>query len=57
MVRFQEATNRLFHGVFVCRKCKTKVRAAVNKILGKQISCKKCGRRSFRVIKSKKVQK
>lgn len=57
MVRFTEATARLFHGVFVCRKCKTKIRASVSKILNKEVSCKKCGRRSFRVIKSKKVQK
>ena len=57
MVRFTEATARLFHGVFVCRKCKTKTRADVNKVLSKEISCKKCGRRSFRVIKSKKAQK
>ncbi len=57
MVRFPEATARLFHGVFVCRKCKTKSKAEVSKILNKEVSCKKCGRKSFRVIKSKKVQK
>ena len=57
MVRFPEATARLFHGVFVCRKCKTKSRADVNKILKCEIACKKCGRRSFRPVKSKKVQK
>lgn len=57
MVRFPEATARLFRRVFVCRKCKTKAKAEVGKILSKQIACKKCGRRSFRVIKSKKAQK
>ena len=57
MVRFPEATARLFHGVFVCRKCKTKTRADVNKIIKREIACKKCGRRSFRPVKSKKVQK
>ena len=57
MIRFPEATARLFKGVFVCRKCKTKTKAEVGKILGKEIACKKCGRRSFRAIKSKKAQK
>jgi len=54
MAKFSEATARLFHGVFVCRKCKTKIRTDVNKILHKKISCKKCGGRNFRPIKSKK---
>ncbi len=57
MVKFAEATSRLFKGVFVCRKCKTKTRANVNKIIKREVACKKCGRRSFRPIKGKKTQK
>ena len=57
MVKFQEATARLLKGVFVCRKCKAKIKADVNKIIRKEVGCKKCGRKSFRPIKSKKTQK
>lgn len=57
MVKFAEATARLFRGVFVCRKCKTKIRANVNKVIKGEVACKKCGRRSFRPIKAKKTQK
>ena len=51
MVKFQEATARMFHGVFVCRKCKTKIKTSMSKILQKKISCKKCGGKAFRPIK------
>jgi len=54
MVRFPEATARLFHRTFVCKKCKTKKRADVRKVLLKRISCRKCGGKAFRPIKSKK---
>ena len=54
MVRFPEATARMFHRTFVCKKCKTKRKAAVLKVLQKKIACRKCGGKSFRVIKSKK---
>lgn len=54
MVRFSEATARMFHGVFVCKKCKTKRKADIRKILEKKISCRKCSGKSFRAIKSKK---
>lgn len=51
MVKFPEATARMFHGVFVCRKCKTKIRTSMTKILQKKISCRKCSGKAFRVIK------
>lgn len=54
MVRFIEASARLFHGVFVCKKCKSKKRADIRKILEKRIKCRRCGGKSFRAIKSKK---
>lgn len=53
MARFPEAVERMFGNVFVCRRCKTKIRAQILKILQKKISCKKCGGRNFRPIKKK----
>lgn len=54
MVKFPEATARLFKNVFVCRKCKTKQKASIQKVLKKQIACKKCGCKSLRPIKKGK---
>ena len=53
MVKFPEAETRIFKNSFVCRKCKTKVRAPTLKILGGKITCKKCGRTVFRPLKKK----
>jgi len=54
MVRFPEASARLFMNVFVCRRCKSKRRADMRKIMLKKISCRRCGAKAFRMIKSKK---
>ncbi len=54
MVKFPEATGRLFHNVFVCRKCKTKIRAPISKVLQRKISCRRCGNKSLRPIKKSK---
>lgn len=54
MAKFSEATARLFHGVFVCKRCKTKIKASAVKILQKKIKCRRCGGKSFRAIKKGK---
>jgi ribosomal protein L40E len=54
MVRFPEASARLFHSVFVCKRCKAKKKADMRKVMLKKISCRRCGGKAFRMIKSKK---
>jgi ribosomal protein L40E len=54
MAKIPEATARLFSNIFVCKKCKTKQRAAVQKIMQKKVSCRKCGGKAFRAIKKGK---
>ncbi len=54
MARFPEAIARLFKNVYVCKNCKTKMKANTAKVLNKELVCKKCGGRHFRPIKSKK---
>lgn len=54
MVKFDEAAGRLFRGIFVCRKCKAKIRADINKVLAKKVCCRRCGGKVFRPIKSKR---
>ncbi len=43
-----EAMQRLFTNVFVCRVCKTKMRADPAKVLAGKVKCRKCGSRALR---------
>ncbi|HLD02487.1 MAG TPA: hypothetical protein VJC07_02190 [Candidatus Nanoarchaeia archaeon] len=52
--KYLEASARLFYRVFVCRKCKTKLKANARDLASGKISCKRCQGRHFRPIKSKK---
>ncbi len=51
MVKFPEATKRLFHNVYVCKNCNTKMRSIPKKINLRELVCKKCGKRAFRPIR------
>jgi predicted Zn finger-like uncharacterized protein len=45
---FPEAMQRLFHRVFVCRVCKTKIRTDLAKIKEGKVKCRKCGSKILR---------
>jgi len=51
MARFDEAVARLFNRVYVCKKCKSKKRIDIRKVIQKKALCKKCGSKYFRPIK------
>lgn len=53
MAKFPEAEARNFHNIFVCRKCKTKIRAPNIKIIEEKIICRKCGNKTLRPIRKK----
>ena len=53
MGKFPEADNRLFKNVFVCRRCKSKIRAPILKVLAGKVSCRKCAAKTLRVKKKK----
>ena len=53
MVKFPEANVRLFQNVFVCKKCKTKIRSKPLKIIQKRVVCRKCGGKNFRAVRKK----
>ncbi|MBS3140036.1 50S ribosomal protein L40e [Candidatus Woesearchaeota archaeon] len=42
MVKFEEATARLIRGIFVCRRCKAKIRAPSLKVSQGKIKCRSC---------------
>ncbi|MBN1923374.1 MAG: hypothetical protein JW791_01265 [Nanoarchaeota archaeon] len=54
MVRIPEANKRLFSNIFVCKKCKTKVRSDSNRIRNKEVKCRKCNSKEFRAKNVKK---
>jgi len=47
------AQKRLFHNVFICRSCGSKIRADPKKIIEGKVKCRKCKKRAFRTIKRK----
>ena len=51
---FPEAVKRLFHRVFVCRKCKSKIRADYIKVREGKVKCRKCGSRYLRPKRKEK---
>jgi ribosomal protein L40E len=53
MAKIPEAEARLFKRVFVCKHCKSKIKADQLKVLDKKIQCRKCGSRDLRVLKKK----
>lgn len=52
-MKIPEAEARLFHNIFVCKKCKTKIRAPTLKVLAGKVKCRKCGSKALRPIKKK----
>ena len=42
MVKFDEAAARKFQNIFICRRCKSKIRAPNLKVIAGKISCRKC---------------
>lgn len=48
------AHTRMFKNIFVCKDCSQKMRTEAIRIIEKKVSCRKCGGKNFRPIKSKK---
>lgn len=53
MAKFQEATKRLFSNIYVCRSCKSKIRADPAKVMKGAVRCRKCFSRALRPVKKK----
>ncbi len=56
MAKIPEAIERLFQNTFVCKRCKTKIKAQSIKIINKKVKCRKCGGKNFRAIKKGKAK-
>ncbi len=53
MVKFEEATARILRNVFVCRICKTKIRAPSLKVSQGKVKCRNCTSRKLRPKRKK----
>ncbi|MBU0471659.1 MAG: 50S ribosomal protein L40e [Nanoarchaeota archaeon] len=53
MAKFPEADARLFHNIFVCKKCKSKIRAPNLKVFAGKVACRKCGAKALRTVRKK----
>jgi len=53
MAKFPEANTRLFKNVFVCKKCKSKIRAPNIKVIEGKIKCRKCDNKTLRIKRKK----
>ncbi len=53
MVKFEEAEARLFKNIFVCKKCKRKMRAPSLKVSAGKINCRTCSSKALRTVRKK----
>ena len=53
MVKFEEANERYFKNIFVCKRCKSKIRAPNLKVIIGKISCRKCSSKALRPKRKK----
>lgn len=53
MATFDEARKRMFENVFVCKDCKSKIKAPSIKVSEGKIKCRKCGSRNLRPKRKK----
>lgn len=51
MAVFPEAEARLYKNVFVCRRCESKIRVPMGKILAGKGTCRKCSSNRLRPVR------
>jgi len=54
MAKIPAAQDRLYKNVFVCKKCGTKIKSDIQKILEERIKCRRCNSKTFRPISKRK---
>lgn len=53
MGKFPEAAARLLDNLFVCRRCKSKIRTTNLRVIQGSVRCRKCGSDKLRPVKKK----
>ncbi|RMF05216.1 50S ribosomal protein L40e [Candidatus Woesearchaeota archaeon] len=53
MAKFPEAEARLHKNIFVCRRCKRKIRTTTMRVLSGKVKCRHCNGKALRPIRKK----
>ncbi len=53
MARFEEALVRNYSRKYVCKKCKSVIRADAMKVISKEVKCRKCNAKKLRTPRKK----
>jgi ribosomal protein L40E len=53
MGKFPEAAARILNNIFVCKRCKSKIRTTNLRVLKGESSCRKCSSKALRPAKKK----
>ena len=53
MAQFPEAEARLFGNVYICRKCESKTRVAIGRVLAGKGVCSKCSSKQLRPVRKR----
>lgn len=53
MAKFPEAEARIMRGTFVCRRCKSKMKAPSLKVVEKKVACRSCQSKALRPVRKK----
>ena len=53
MVKFPEAEVRKFRNVYICKKCKVKIRTTSTKVSQEKAKCRKCKGTILRSVRKK----
>jgi ribosomal protein L40E len=53
MVKFAEANARLYKNIFICRRCKSKIRTSMMRVLAGKVKCRKCNYAFVRPVRKK----
>ena len=53
MAKFEEAEARLFKNKFVCRRCKSTIKAPNMLVIKGQVKCRRCDGRALRPVRKK----
>jgi len=53
MAKFPEANVRKFQDIFICKRCKSKMRVPNRKVLAGKVSCRSCDYKYLRVKRKK----
>ena len=53
MGTFPEAEARMYDNIYVCRKCESKTRIAISKVLAGKAQCRKCSSKHMRPVRKR----